>query len=436
MSQVTAHTTADSAMDDHAYQAMLDRVTADPAMTEENITLVPAASAGLSRILLGLGAVGLAAVVVGAFVVGFRPAFAAYQIGVFAATAMSLGALFFTLIFHITNAAWCATIRRQFENIASLMPLCMAMVAVIVVVEIVTGGTMLSWMAVKPEAHDHLYEHKKGFLNIGFFLARFVFYAGVWCFLALRMRGWSTEQDRSGDRWLTRRMRFSSGWGILILALTTAFFAFDFLMGMDFRFYSTMWGVYFFAACAYSSLALAAIVFAWLIGQGKLKGVVTPEHTHDLGKLMFAFTVFWAYIAFGQYFLIWYGNMPEETMYFIFRRTDPWAMIGKTLIVVHFLIPFFLLISRVPKRNPRLLAAIGVFMLVAHSIDMIYIVQPMVDANQEKTWGLSTLWLTICGLLGVFGVFGFFLIRRIVASPLTATKDPRLPQALGHKNYV
>lgn len=436
MSQVTAHTTADAAIDDHAYQAMIDRVSTDPRMAEDNITLAPAAAAGLGRILLGLGAVGLGVVLVGAFTAGLRPAFAAYQIGVFAATAMALGSLFWVMIFNITNAAWSATIRRQFENIASLIPLCMLMVAVIVAVEIITGGTMLSWMRITPEEHNHLYDHKKGFLNTGFFIIRFLFYAGAWSFLALRMRGWSTEQDRSADRWLTRRMRFASGWGILLFALTTAFFAFDFLMGMDFRFYSTMWGVYFFAACAFSSLALVSIVFAWILGQGKLAGVVTSEHTHDIGKLMFAFTVFWGYIAFGQYFLIWYGNIPEETMYYIFRRTDPWSMVGKALIVAHFLIPFFLLISRVPKRNPKLLASIGVFMLVAHSIDMIFIIQPMVDAGQDKAWGLSTLWLTICGLLGVFGVFGFFLTRRIASSPLTATKDPRLPQALGHKNYV
>lgn len=436
MSRATTLSGADGAIDDRQYQAMLDRLALEPALAAGNTTLAPAAAGGLARILLGLGAVGLAVVVIGGFLVGFRPAFAAYQIGVFSATAISLGALFWVLLFHITNAAWCATIRRQFENVASLVPLCMLMVGVILVVEIVTDGTFLSWMAITPEDHDHLFEHKKGYLNTTFLVIRFLFYAGVWSFLALRMRGWSLEQDRSGDRWLTRRMRFNSGWGILILALTTAFFAFDFLMGMDFRFYSTMWGVYFFAACAYSSLALLAIVFAWLIGQGKLAGVVTGEHTHDLGKLMFAFTVFWAYISFSQYFLIWYGNIPEETMYYIYRREGVWMYLAAVLVVAHFLIPFFLLISRAPKKNPRLLAAIGVFMLVAHAIDMTFVIQPMVDAGQEKTWGLSTWWLTVSGLLGVLGVFGFFLVRRIVSVPLVAMKDPRLPQALEHRNYV
>jgi hypothetical protein len=435
MSQATTHASQEAAMDDRAYQQVLDRLESEPAMAVENITLAPEAGRGLGLILLGLGIVGLAVVVVASFLVGFRPAFAAYEIGVFSATAMSLGALFFTLCFHITNAGWCATIRRQFENAGALLPLCMVMVGVIIAIEIATGGTLLTWLAIDPET-DHLLHHKRGYLNVAFLIIRFLFYAGVWSYLSLRMRAWSVEQDRTGDRWLTRRMRFNSGWGLLIFALTTAFFAFDFLMGMDFRFYSTMWGVYYYAACAYGSLALMSIVFAWLIGQGKLTGVVTGEHTHDLGKLMFAFVVFWAYIAFGQYFLIWYGNVPEETMYFIFRRQGVWMGLGKALIVAHFLIPFFLLISRVPKQNPRLLAAIGVFMIFAHVIDMTYIVQPMVDANQERAYGLSTWWLIVCGLLGVFGVYGFFLVRLIVSAPLVPTKDPRLPLALEHRNYV
>jgi hypothetical protein len=434
MTQATTQSNADAAMDDRVYQAMLDRLATEPLLAPDNITLSPSDGASLGRVLLGAGAVGLALTVVGGFVLEFRPAFAAFEIGVFTATAMSVGALFFVLLFHITNAAWSTTMRRQFENVASLLPLCMAMVALIVIAEVVTGGTLLRWMGIEPG--DHLMDHKDGYLNTTFFVIRFLIYAGIWSFLALRMRGWSTEQDRSGDRWLSRRMRFNSGWGILAMALTTAFFSFDFLMGMDFRFYSTMWGVYFFAASAFSSTALLAIIFAWLLSKKKLQGVVTSEHTHDLGKLMFAFTVFWGYIAFGQYFLIWYANIPEETMFFIFRRDEPWMLLGKVLIVMHFLIPFFLLISRVPKRNPPLLAAIGVLMILAHAIDMTYIIQPMVDANETDLVGLSSWWVILSGLVGVLGVYGFFLVRRITSVSLTSTKDPRLVTALEHKNYV
>ena len=434
MTQVTTHSNADAAIDDNLYQAMLDRLETEPLMAPDNITLTPSEGAGLGRVLLGAGAVGLGLTAVGGFVFGFRPALAAFEIGVFTATAMSIGALFFTLIFHITNATWSTTMRRQFENVASLLPLCMAMVALIVIAEVVTGGTLLRWMGIEPG--DYLLDHKAGYLNTTFFVIRFLIYAGIWSFLALRMRGWSTEQDRSGDRWLSRRMRFNSGWGILAMALTTAFFSFDFLMGMDFRFYSTMWGIYFFAACAFSSTALLAVIFAWLLSKGKIQGVVTPEHTHDLGKLMFAFTVFWGYIAFGQYFLIWYANIPEETMFFIFRRGEPWLLLGKVLILVHFLIPFFLLISRVPKRNAPLLAAIGVLMVIAHTIDMTYIIQPMVDAGEADTVGLASWWVILSGVVGVLGVYGFFLIRRITSCPLIPTKDPRLVNAIEHKNYV
>jgi len=434
MSQISTQSSPDAAMDDHAYQAVLDRLATEPALADDNITLTSAEAAGVSRLLLGLGVVGLV-IAAGGFALNFRAGFAAMQIGLFAVTAIALGALFFVLVFHITNAGWCATIRRQFENVASLLPLCMIGVAVLLVVELATGGTLLRWLGTDYEGH-HLMVHKEGYLNPTFLVIRFLIYAGIWTFLTFRMRGWSTEQDQSGDRWLTRRMRFNSGWGILAFALTTAFFAFDFLMGMDFRFFSTMWGVYFFAACAFSSLAFLAIVFAWLMSKGKLQGVVTSEHLHDHGKLMFAFTVFWGYIAFSQYFLIWYSNIPEETMFYIFRRTGDWALLSKVLIAVHFLIPFFLLVSRMPKRNPRFIAAIGAFMLFGHAIDMTFIIQPMVDAGEEKVIGLSSWWAIAGGVLGFIGIFGFLLLRKMVAVPLTATKDPRLPLALNHKNYV
>lgn len=435
MSQISTQPSPDAAIDDHAYQAILDQLANEPALADDNITLSSAEAASTSRLLLGLGVVGIAIAALSGLVFGFRPAFAAIQIGLFAVTAISLGALFFVLVFHITNAGWCATIRRQFENVASLLPLCMVGVAIVLVTEIATGGTLLRWLGPAYEGH-HLMVHKEGYLNPTFLVIRFLIYTGVWTFLSLQMRNWSTEQDTSGDRWLTRRMRFNSGWGILAFALTAAFFSFDFLMSMDFRFFSTMWGVYFYAGCAFSSLAFLAIVFAWLINKGKLQGVVTSEHLHDHGKLMFAFTVFWGYIAFSQYFLIWYSNIPEETMFYIFRRTGEWAMLSKVLIVVHFLIPFFLLISREPKRNPKLLAAIAAFMLMAHAIDMTFIIQPMVDAGETELVGLSSWWAIAASVLGFLGLFGFALVRRIVSVPLTATKDPRLPQALHHKNYV
>ncbi len=439
MTQATMHSgSSDGAMSDAAYQDHLDHLAHHPALAESNVRLTQAEAGGAQRILLGIGAVGLVLTLVGGFVYGSPVhALAAFEVGVMAVTAMALGGLFFTLIHHITNASWSTTLRRQSENLASMLPICMAMVAVILVIELVSGGMLLTWIGMDPE-QDYLLKKKSGFLNTPFLIVRFLLYAGLWTFMALRLRGWSVEQDQSGDRWLSRRSRFMSGWGLLVFALSLAFFAFDFLMAMDFRFFSTMWGVYYFAGSAFSSLACIALLLLWLKSKGKLDTLVTPEHFHDHGKFMFAFTVFWGYIAFGQYFLIWYSNIPEETMYFIARREGGWMLLGQVLIAVHFFIPFFLLMSRIPKRHPKALAAIAVLLIVAHVFDMIWIIKPMVTAGDHGAapLGPTSWWLDIAGVLGVFGVFGFFLLRRVASVPLVPLKDPRLHLSMEHKNYV
>lgn len=438
MTQISVHSrAATDGMSDSAYQAQLDRVSHHPLMAESNTRLSAAEAGGAQRIMLGLGAVGLGITLAGAFVTSPTQALAAFEVGVFAATAMALGGLFFSMIHHAVNAGWSTTIRRQAENLASMLPICLAMVAAIVVIEVASGGMLLRWIGEDPEA-NYLLKKKSGFLNTPFFIVRFFIYAGLWTFLAMRFRGLSVEQDQSGDRWLSRRLRFSSGWGLLAFALSLAFFSFDFLMAMDYRFFSTMWGVYYFAGSAFSGAACIALMLLWLKSKNKLNGLVTPEHMHDHGKFMFAFTVFWGYIAFSQYFLIWYSNIPEETAYYIARRDGGWNTLGQVLIAAHFLIPFFLLISRIPKRHPRALAMIAVFLLLAHIIDMVWIIKPMVVAGVEGAAapGIGTIWLDIAGVVGVFGVFGFFLIRKMASAPLVPIKDPRLVYSMEHKNYV
>ncbi|KAA0213951.1 MAG: hypothetical protein DYG94_03255 [Leptolyngbya sp. PLA3] len=434
MTQAHAHMGPhEPAISDQEYQARLDRLARHPALHEQFTRIRPGEFSGMQHLLLGVGAVGLALTVVGGFVYDIRHALAAYEIGVLAATAMALGALFFVMVFHMTNAGWSTTLRRQYENLAAMLPICMAMVGVALVIEIVSGGVLLRWIGMDPHS-DHLLEHKSGYLNTTFLIIRFAVYAGIWTFLSLRLRGWSIEQDTSGDRWLSRRCRFNSGWGLLAFALSTAFFAFDFLMGMDFRFYSTMWGVYYFASSAFGSLAMLAVVFSFLKMRGKLGELVESEHLHDHGKLMFCFTVFWAYIAFGQYFLIWYGNIPEETAYYVFRRSGGWAILGQVLIAVHFFVPFFLLISRVPKRNPKVLGALAFILIAAHVLDMVWIIKPAVDAGGElapMSW-----WVDVAAVLGVFSVLGFFLLRAAASAALVPMKDPRLEYALEHVNYV
>lgn len=420
-----------------AYQRRLERLAAHPAMAKDNINLPKGACAGLARTLIGLGIAGLLVTLAGAFVYNAKHAVASYAVGVFSVTAISLGALFWTMVFHQTNAGWHATVRRQIENIMMNLPLCVGLIAVMLIVELASGGLLFSWM--RPEyADNHLLHAKKAWLNEPFLVVRFFIYAGVWTFLATKLFRYSLEQDRTGDRFLNNRARFTSAWGLLAFALTTGFFAFDFIMAMDFRFFSTMWGVYYFASGPFSCMAVLLLVTGMLRLRGRLTGAVTNEHVHDMGKLLFGMNVFWSYIAFGQYFLIWYGNIPEETAWIVYRKQGGWENLAAFLAIGHFFIPFLILLQRPVKRHPALAAAVGVWLLFMLVMDMVWLVRPMVytPASGLESPGPAAMWIDVAAVAGVCCLWAGVLVRRIASGPLIPLKDPRLTEALEHCNYV
>lgn len=407
-----------------------------PALRAENVSF----SKGSGRVLaLALGVVGLAgaaATVGGGFAVNPAHAMAAWHVGATGVLAAALGSLFFVLVMHLTNAGWSTTIRRQWENIAFLVPLAFLLAALVPAFDFFKGGLLFTWMNPRFDA-DYLLGKKTSYLNPGFYFLRLFIYFIVFTLLSYRLASLGRLQDRTGDKWITLKARFTSSWGMLIFALCTAFAGFDLLMTIDFRFFSTMWGVYFFAGGAFASAAVLAIVLFALRSAGKVKGVITDEHSHDLGKLMFSFTVFWAYIAFSQYFLIWYSNIPEETAWFVHRKVGGWHTMFVILCLGHFAAPFLILIFRGVKRSPALLAAVAVGMLAVHFADMIYIIRPAVyAANPEASPGPAAWWVDVAGIAGAIGIFGFFLVQRIASVPLVPLQDPRLPEALEHKNYV
>ena len=441
MAQISAR---HAVLPEDAYRARLDDIAARPEMGEDNLTLPMAAAAKVSGALGVVGLLALLLTVIGGFVYTPAHALAAFEVGLFVCLGASLGSLFLIMIFHSLNAGWSSTIRRQLENIASLIPVCWVGLVIVFVVEWLGlgregSGVLLTWM-LDAKAHDHLVHHKAGFLNPGFLAIRVLIYGAVWSFLALRLSWLSREQDRTGNRWLTRKARFMSGWGLLACALTTAFASFDFLMAMDYRFFSTMFGVYMFAISALAAVSVCAIVLAIIRGFGRLTGVVTEEHFHDLGKLVFAFTCFWAYIAFGQYFLIWYSNIPEETYYMLYRTTGGWKPLFIVLAIGHFIVPFVLLVSRKPKRSTIALGVAGGYMLLLTILDLVWVIRPMVYL--DTPWSMGTVpgaigwWLDVAGIVGVMAVFGALLVQRIASAPLIPTKDPMLHEALSHANYV
>ncbi|MEK6701403.1 MAG: hypothetical protein AABZ53_04005, partial [Planctomycetota bacterium] len=264
-------------------------------------------------------------------------------------------------------------------------------------------------------------------------------YIGIWLALASMLTSFSRKYDETGDNAAAARVRWRCAPAMILFAFSTAFAAFDWLMGLDYSFFSTMWGVYYFSGCAFVSVTVVSMILGVLRRTGKLEGVVTKEHFHDLGKLSFAFTCFWAYIAFFQYFLIWYANIPEETAYYIARKSDGWEKLFALLMFGHFAAPFLVTIFRDVKKNPSAVIAVGCWLVFMQVADIFWIVRPVVYAGQsaQSTPGIATSWwLDGVGVMGPMLLFASFLVRKICSGTLVPLNDPRMREALNHKNYV
>ncbi|HVS15166.1 MAG TPA: hypothetical protein VMV46_14655 [Thermoanaerobaculia bacterium] len=338
---------------------------------------------------------------------------------------ISLGALFFVLVHHAAKAGWGVVVRRLAENIAACLP-----VLLVLFVPIYLGRHELyHWTDAAAVAHDPLLQAKSAYLSTAGFLLRAAIYCVAWSFLSLLFLRLSRRQDRTAEEGLSRQMIRWSGPALLVFALTLTFAAFDWIMALDAHWYSTMFGVYFFSGSVVSCFAFLCVLTVLLRGSGCLRDVVTLEHFHDLGKLLFAFTVFWAYIAFSQFFLIWYANLPEETTFFLRRLEGSWKLATLLLAMGHFVVPFFFLMPRGIKRRPPLLLAGAVWMLLMHLLDLYWLVMPNLHAEGVR---LSLLDLTC--LVAVGGLFLAVLGALLRSAALVPIRDPRLVESLSFEN--
>jgi hypothetical protein len=289
---------------------------------------------------------------------------------------------------------------------------------------------LYEWAKPHAGGEDEILRHKAPYLNVAFFAVRAAGYFLVWWLIARFFFDRSAEQDGSGDPHLTVRMERASGPAILVLGLTVTFASFDWLMSLDPHWTSTIYGVYYYSGAVVGAVALWILVAMALQASGRLTSVVTVEHYHDLGKLLFASVVFWGYIAFSQYLLIWYANIPEETTWYRDRQTGTWLYVSVALVVGHLLIPFFGLLSREAKRCKPVLAFWAVWMLVFHWIDVSWLVMP----GMEHT-GLPCGPIDVCLLVSLGCLYLAGVVRLATARPLVPLKDPRLTESLGFENF-
>ena len=379
--------------------------------------------------LFAIGVFGLAAAVaLAAFTPGgWARFYPSYLVSFVFYLSLALGALFFVLVQHVTRSGWSVALRRLAEGVAPNVFFPMAFL----VVPVVAGlRTLYPWTDTAAVAADHLLHAKEPWLNVPFFLVRTVLYFGVWSALAIWFHRKSTQQDKTGDPRLTNTMETMSTVALILFAFTVTFFAFDYLMSLTPHWYSTIFGVYFFAGCVLGFFSLMSVLAFFVQRAGALRRTITTEHYHDLGKLIFAFTVFWAYIGFSQYMLMWYANLPEETIWYAARQTGSWTALSLVLLFGHFIVPFLALMSRDVKRRKPLLVIGGAWMLVMQWADVYWLVMP------EKSPGTIPFSLMdVAVFLGVGGLFFGAVVRRLGAHALVAVKDPRLSESLGYETF-
>lgn len=338
---------------------------------------------------------------------------------------LALGALFFVLIQYATQGGWGIVVRRIGETVFVMLPL-MALLFVPVLFGL---GHLYEWSHADAVAHDALLQWKSPYLNVPFFLTRAAIYFGAWSFIAVMYYRGSRGQDTTGDPLVSARLRRFAGPAIITLALTQTFASVDWIMSLTPHWYSTMFGVYFFAGSFVGFIALLSLLAVAMRGAGLLDTVISVEHLHDVGKLLFGFTAFWAYIAFSQFFLMWYANLPEETTWYKARLEGSWTAVSLLLLAGHFLAPFFYLMGRAVKRRGTTLAIGAAWILCMHYVDLYWQVMPTLHPE-----GFRPSLLDVAALLAVGGCFvtaASWLMRQ---QPLVPLGDPRLPESLVFEN--
>jgi hypothetical protein len=291
-------------------------------------------------------------------------------------------------------------------------------------------------MAPGAAAHDPNLAGKAAFLNPGFFYLRSAAYLVLWGAMGWWFRRRSLAQDSTGDPKVTRLLQSASAPALLVYAITLTLASFDWIMSLDPHWYSTIFGVYVFAGSTVAIFALVILLAVVLERRGPLAGVITPEHYHDLGKMLFSFVAFWAYIAFSQYMLMWYGNIPEETVWWGQRLGHGWLGFSVGLALVNFVLPFFFLLSRDVKRHRVTIGIAAVWLLAAHYVDVYWLVMPSLAAHGVGGLGSGFRldWLDLLALVAVVGLFLGTLGLLMRRSALVPVADPRLPESLSFEN--
>jgi hypothetical protein len=341
---------------------------------------------------------------------------------------LAVGATFWVAIFHTAKARWPTVLRRGLETISGATP-----IFALLFIPVALAVKVLYMWAAPPsnltvEQMDLLH-HKAPYLNLAFWVLRAVAYFVVFVGVGQILYRWSTRQDEEGGVVLTARMRRLGAGSLPFMGIAITFAGFDWIMSLDPFWGSTIFGAYYFAGSFLGTMALLAIFAAWMQGPSEFGGMMTKEHFHNVGKFLLAFTVFWTYIAFSQFLLLWIANIPEEAAWYVVRMKGAWTWAGIVLLVCQFAIPFVVLLSRDLKYKPKLLAGVAVWILLAHYVDIYWLVMPALAPNSTPAQ-----WTDLAAFVGVGGIAVAFALWRLRGRFTVPVKDPYLADSLRYIN--
>ena len=366
-----------------------------------------------------VGIVFLVVFIAGAFI-NPRGFFQSYLIGWTFWTGIAVGSIALLMLQHLTGGGWGLVIRRVLEAATRTLP-----VMAILFLPVILGARFIyhEWMDHEAVQEHPAVQFKAGYLNLPFFSVRAVIYFAVWIALAFFLNKWSLAQDRSADNRYTKNMRVLSGPGMVILIFSVTFASIDWYMSLEPEWFSTIYGFIFVAAWSLSALSFVIAVMARLAAEEPMRRIAAPLHFHDLGKLLLALVMLWAYFAFSQFLIIWSGNLPEETTWYLHRIYGAWGALIIIIGILHFAAPFLFLLSRSLKRNPRKLALIAMLIIVMRMTDLLWMLAP---AFEHRMWIL----MDIAALLGFGGVWLALFTWQLSKRSLIPINDPQFESTL------
>ncbi|MEW6299069.1 MAG: hypothetical protein AB1671_15240 [Thermodesulfobacteriota bacterium] len=337
---------------------------------------------------------------------------------------IAIGCAAVVMIYHLVGGAWGFVIRRLLEAGMRTLPV----MAVLFLPLLLGLSSLYEWARPEAVAGDALLQHKSAYLNVPFFMVRAALYFAVWVGIAHFLHKWSLAQDETGDPALARRMEAVSGPGLVLYGGAVTFAAVDWAMSLDPHWFSTIYGILWMVGQVLTALAFVIVALRLLANQEPLAGVLTRSHFHDLGNLLLAFVMLWAYVSFSQFLIIWSGNLTEEIPWYLRRLHGGWQEVGIALITYHFALPFLVLLTRRAKQSPLALACVAGGLLLMRLIDVFWFIAP----EFHPTVGGALHLLDVLALVGIGGIWLGGFIGHLKKVPLLPLHDPQRETVVGH----